>query len=148
MHSDMNTKDKWGAFKEVEEELITTVGGNIPAQKPLLKLVSGGPKLWSVTDDATAGMNESNFYLCLTEENLHFCILNSYNPELVRKRVTIPRSEAELEVVSEGAFHNKIRLKTENEEVMLIIPKTRGITRLKDQAECAGVFMDAIRAND
>ena len=37
MHSDMNTKDKWGAFKEVEEEIITTVGGNIPAQKPLLK---------------------------------------------------------------------------------------------------------------
>lgn len=147
MHSDMNTKDKWSAFKGIGEEIITTVGGNIPAQKPILKLMSGGPKFWSVTDDATAGMNESNFYLCLTEKNLYFCILNSYNPELVRKRVTIPRSEASLKVVSEGHLHDKIRLKTAEEEVMLIIPKTRGITRLKDQAECAREFMAAIRAD-
>ena len=145
MHSDMNTNDKLNFFKDIEEEIITTVGGQIPAQKPILKLMSGGPKYWSVTDEATEGMNESNFYLCLTKDNLHFCILNSYNPDIIRRRVTIPRSEAELEVVSEGHLHNKVKLKTENEEVMLVIPKTRGITRLKDQSECARVFMEAIR---
>ena len=145
MHSDMNTKDKWNFFKDVDEEIITTVGGQIPAQRPILKLMSGGPKYWSVTDETTETMNESNFYLCLTEDNLHFCILNSYNPDIIRRRVTIPRSEAKLEVVSEGHLNNKVKLETQDEEVMLIIPKTRGITHLKDQAECVRVFMDAIR---
>ncbi|MDO4869808.1 MAG: hypothetical protein Q4A65_05980 [Bacillota bacterium] len=102
MHSDMNTKEKLIAFKDIDEDILVTVAGQIPPQKRAGQIMSAGPKFWSVTDEATEGMVEANFYLCVTKDNLHFCILNSYNPDIVRRRVSFPLSEVEMTVTKEG----------------------------------------------
>ena len=146
MHSDMNTDDKIKFFSMIDEEILVTVAGQIPPQRQAAKILSAGEHLWSVTDEATEAMNESNFYLCVTKDSLHFCILNSYNPDIIRKRVTIPLEGTEVKFLKDGLVSYKVTLKNDSNDVVLIIPKTRGITRLRDQKESSLKFREWVES--
>ena len=155
MHTEMDSTIKNQALEEMIQEgehCIAKVGGHIELPKEgaarrlwdNLMSAGGGAFGYGIRkEDSTEGLTERNFYLALTDQNMHFILLQHYNPDLVMGRVSIPLERVSDICVKRG-HRNHVQFTYEDQTVTLMIPSGKGLTKLKDQKEESERLLNAL----
>ena len=118
MHSDMDTKDKLNIINEMlpkGERLIASVGGHIipPRENDFIynAFSTMVTQEWG-NSNQPLGVHSNlvkNVYMGLTENNVYVAVLNTYHPDIVQAKLTVPQSEISWDYAKRG-FRNIITL--------------------------------------
>ena len=155
MHTEMDSEIKNKALDEMigeDERCIARAGGHLELPKEgaarrlwdNLMSAGGGAFGYGIRNDAASeGLTERNFYIALTDRNLHLILLQHYNPDLVSGRVTIPLDDiSDLQIIR--GHRNHVKFMYDGQPVTMMIPSGKGLTKLKDQKEEAEELLDSL----